>query len=153
MVTRRTFRKALVGPDVAVAFSVVIALYLLKFVTFQPVQIPAYLMIVAYDVVEVVFPVLAPFHPIAFPVFLYVLAVIGAGVTRWLGFGDGEEGAWTRTAGGVCLVVGSLSVLLGAFLGGPLVSPTDNPTPLAVATATAIGFLGGAWWLLRPRSV
>lgn len=152
MCTRRTFRKVLCGPDVAVAFAVVIALYLLKFATFQPVQIPAYLLIIAYDIVEVVLPILTPYYPIGFPLFLYLLAIIGAGVTRWLRAGDGEKLAWTQIAGGICLIIGILSLLFGAFVGGPLISPTDNPTPLAITAATGIVFLGGAWWLLGPRS-
>ena len=153
MVTGKTFTKALFGRDVAVAYTVVVALYLAKFVRLQPFQIPAYLMIVAYDIVEVMLPILAPYHPVGFPLFLYLLAIIGAGAARWLRSGDEEESAWIRTVGGVCLVVGSLSLLFGVFVGGPLIATTDNPTPLAIAGTTAIVFLVGAWWLLGHRSV
>ena len=152
MVARRTFRKALLGRDVAVAYAVVVALYLMKVVGFQPFQIPAYLMIVAYDVVEVALPVLTPYYLVGFPLFLYLLAIVATGAVRWLRSSDGERPAWTQIAGGVCLVVGSLSLLFGAFVGGPLVSPTDNPTPLAITGATGIVFIVGAWWLLGSRS-
>ena len=152
MVARRTFRRTLLGRDIAIAYAVVVALYLVKFVGFQPFQIPAYLMIVAYDVVEVVLPVLTPYYPIGFPLFLYLLAIIAAGAVRWLRSDDGERATWTQIAGGVCLVVGSLSLLFGAFVGGPLVSPADNPTPLAITGATGIVFIIGAWWLLGYRA-
>lgn len=149
MVTRRTLRRALLGRDVAVAFAVVVALYLVRVVTVQPVQIPAYLLIVAYDVVEVALPVLTPYHPVGFPVFLYLVAVVAAGLSRRLRSGDGT--AWIRTAGGVALVVGALSLAFGALVGGPLVAPADNPTPLAITGATGLVLLVGGWWLLgRP---
>lgn len=149
MVTPRTLRRALLGRDVAVAFAVVVALYLVRVVTFRPVQIPAYLLIVAYDVVEVALPVLTPYHPVGFPVFLYLVAVVAAGLSRRLRAGEGV--AWIRTAGGVALVVGALSLAFGAFVGGPLVAPADNPTPLAITGATGLVLLVGGWWLLgRP---
>lgn len=151
MVTRQTVRKALLGRGVAVAYAVLGALYLVRFVKFQSFQIPAYLLIVAYDVVEVMLPILTPYHPVGFPLFLYLLAIIGAGAARWLRSDEGEESAWTQIAGGVCLVVGVLSLLFGAFVGGPLISPADNPTPLAITGSMGIGLLVSAWWLLGHR--
>lgn len=153
MVFRRKFRKTLFGHDVAVAYAIIVALYLLKFVRFQPVQIPPYLLIVAYDFVEVALPALTPYHPIGFPLFLYVLAVIGATITRRLRTGDSERSAWLQTFGGVCLVIGCLSLAFGAVVGGPVVSPTDNPTPLAITGATGIILLLVGWWLLGRPSI
>lgn len=155
MVTRRELRQVLLGRDVATAYAIIVALYALKFVRFQPIQIPPYLLIAAYDFVEVAVPMLTPYHPVGFPLFLYLLAVIGAGVARW--FRPETEGGsiWLRTAGGICLVVGMISILFGAFVGGPLVSATDNPTPLAITGATGVILLVASWWLLghpTPRS-
>lgn len=151
MVTRKTLRRAFLGRDVAVAYAVIIALYLVRHVRFQPLQIPAYLLIVAYDIVEMVLPVLTPYHPIGFPIFLYLLAIVGAGVARQLRTDDEADSAWIRTAGGVGLVIGVLSLLFGAYVGGPLIAPTDNPTPLAITGAAGIILLIGSWWLLgRP---
>lgn len=156
MVLRTPLRKALVGGDVAVAYAILVALYLLKFVMFQPFQIPAYLLIVAYDVVEVALPVLSPYYPVVFPLFLYLLAVIGAGVTRVVRSETDEESSWLAVAGGIFLVVGLISLLFGAVVGGPLISPTDNPTPLAITSATGILFLVASLWLLghpAPRTL
>lgn len=151
MVTRNTVRHALLGRDVAVAFAVIAALYMVRFIRFQPLQIPAYLLIVAYDFIEVGLPILNPYHPVGFPIFLYLLAVIGVGAARWLQSGSNKESIWPRTIGGVSLIVALLSLLFGAFVGGPIISPTDNPTPLAITGATGIILLVLAWWLLgRP---
>lgn len=151
MVTRQTVKHVLLGRNVAVAFAVIVVLYLIRFIRFQPLQIPAYLLIVAYDLVEVALPVLNPYHPIGFPIFLYLLAIVGAGAARWLQSDSKEEPVWVRTIGGVSLVVGVLSLLFGVFVGGPIASPTDNPTPLAITGATGIILLVLAWWLLgRP---
>jgi hypothetical protein len=150
--SRGTRRNALFGRDVVIAYALIVALYLLKFISFQPGQIPPYLLIVAYDLVEVVLPFLTPYYPLGFPLFLYVLALGGAYITRALRVTDDDRSAWLQTLGGVCLVIGILSLGFGAFVGGPLVSSTDNPTPLATTGVTGVILLGVAWWLLgRPR--
>lgn len=151
MVTRLTLRRYLLGREVAVAFAVIAALYLVRFVRSRPLQIPAYLLIVAYDVVEVAVPALTPYHPVGFPVFLYSLAIVGAAAARRLRSGDEEDGTLRRAVGAVCLIVGSISLVFGASVGGPLVAPFDNPTPLAVTGTTGVVLLVVAWWLLwRP---
>lgn len=149
MDTYRTIQRVFLGRDVAIAFAVVVALYLVRYVGVQALQIPAYLMIVAYDLVEVALPFLTPYHPVVFPIFLYVLAIVGAAAARWHQANDGDDTPLGRTIGGVLLVVGSLSVLFGVLIGGPLVSPSDNPTPLAVTGATGLLFLFTGWWLQR----
>lgn len=80
-----------------------------------------------------------------------MLAISGAGITRKLRSTDSEQSPWLQTLEEVCLIIGVLSLGFGAFVGGSLVSPTDNPTPLAITGATGIIFLVIAWWLLgRP---
>jgi hypothetical protein len=153
MVSRHTLRRSLLGSDVAIAYAILVVMYLLKFVPFQPVQIPPYLLIVTYDLVEVALPFLTPYYPIAFPLFLYVLAVSGAGITRKLRATDSDQSAWLQTLGGVCFIIGIISLGFGAFVGGPLVSPTDNPTPLAITGTTGIIFLVVAWWLLGRSTI
>lgn len=153
MVAHSTLGRVLLGREVAVAFAVIVALYLVRVVRFQPLQLPAYLLIVAYDLVEVAVPVLTPFYPVAFPVFLYLLAVVGGAMARWARSEDDATGTWRRAAGGVCMLVGAFSLAFGALVGGPIVASMDNPTPLAITGATGIVFLVGAWWLLGHQSV
>lgn len=146
------YRRALVGREVAIAFAVLAVLYYVRYIRFQPLQLPAYLLIVGYDLVELALPVLDPYHRIAFPVFLYLLAILGAGTARGLRTGSDDSSTWMRTLGGVSLVIGILSLLFGAVVGGPLVSSTDNPTPLAITGTAGVILLIVAWWLLgRPR--
>lgn len=153
MVPRQTLQKILLGRDVAIAYAILVALYLLKFIPFQPVQIPPYLLIVAYDLVEVALPLLTPYYLVAFPLFLYVLAVSGAGISQALRGSDDKQSIWLQTLGGVCLIIGLFSLGFGTFVGGPLVSTTDNPTPLAITGATGVILLVTALWLLgRPLS-
>ena len=151
MVSPERVRRALLGRDVGVAFAVLVALYVVRSIRVQPLQIPAYLLIVAYDVVEMALPVLTPFHAVGFPIFLYALAVVAAGATRRFRPGDGDGAGWPPSVGGVSLVVGVISLSFGAMVGGPVVSSTDNPTPLAITGTTGIVLLVVGWWLLgRP---
>lgn len=151
MVSLERVRRALLGRDVAVAFAVLGALYVGRSIRVQALQIPAYLLIVAYDAVEMALPVLTSVHAVGFPVFLYALAVVAAGATRRVRSGNGTGAVWAPSVGGVSLVVGVLSLLFGAMVGGPVVSRTDNPTPLAITGATGIVLLVVGWWLLgRP---
>lgn len=151
MVSRQWFVRSLLGRDVAIAFAAIIVLYYVRFVRIQPLQIPAYLLIVSYDLVEVALPFLSPFHPVGFPLFLYLLAVVAAGAARRLRTADGDGSGWERVVGGVSLVVGVLSLSFGGFVGGPIVSPTDNPTPLAITGTTGVVLVVLGWWLLgRP---
>lgn len=152
MAAREPVRQAFFSRDVAVAYVVLVVLYLVRVVRFQPIQIPAYLLIVAYDGVETALPIVTPYYPLGFALFLYLLAILGAGAARWLQSGDEDRLSVSRTIGGVCLIIGTLSLLFGGFIGGPLVAPTDNPTPLAITGATGLILLGGGWWVLRRRS-
>ncbi|MFB6114183.1 MAG: hypothetical protein ABEJ58_08815 [Halodesulfurarchaeum sp.] len=151
MAIRGSIRRLLFGRDVAIAYAVLVSLYYLRVVGRRPTQIPAYLLIVAYDVVEVLLGILPPYYPIAFPLFLYLLAVCGAAIPRVIRSETGEGQTWHRAAGGVCLVVGTIAFLFAAMIGGPLSAPTDNPTPLAIATVTAIAFFAAGWVLLGRR--
>lgn len=151
MAARRPLGGILLGREVVVAYVLIVALYLGRALRVRPLQIPASLLISAYDIVEAAFPVLTPYYPLGFPLFLYLLALLGAGTARWLQ-ADEEVSTPSRIVGGVCLIIGVLSLLLGGVVGGPLVSSTDSPTPLAVTGVTGLIFLGGAWWFLRGRS-
>lgn len=151
MNARPALQRVLLGREVVVAFAIIVVLYLIRFVRFQPFQIPAYLLIVTYDLVEVALPVLTPYYPVVFPLFLYCIAIIGGAVARWFRPDTHEQWAIPRAAGGVSIVIGIISLLFGAYIGGPLVAPADNPTPLAILSTTGVVLLVIGWWLLsRP---
>lgn len=153
MNSRPTVQRVLLGREVAVAFAVIAALYLVRYVRFRPLQIPAYLLIVSYDLVELAIPLLTPYYPVAFPLYLYLLAVTGGALARWFRSDTPEAGTVLRSVGGVCLLVGSISLVFAAVVGGPLIAPTDNPTPLAITGATGVVLLvAGGWLLKRPTS-
>lgn len=149
MHNRSVLHRVFLGREVTAAFGILASLYLIRLVSFQPLQIPAYLIIVTYDLIEVILPFVPPYYPITFPLFLYSLALIGGAVARRLQT-DAQTGTIPRAAGGVSLIVGSIALLFATVVGGPLISPTDNPTPLAITAATGIVLLITAWWLLRP---
>ena len=151
MDVRPRARRALLGRSVAIAYGVLVALYLVRHVRLQPIQIPAYLLIVSYDLVELALPAIAPYHPVGFPLYLYLLAVVVAAATRRLHH-DGEPD-WRRVAGGVSLAIAALSFGFAALVGGPLVAPADNPTPLAITGATGIVLAALGWWLLGRLEV
>ena len=151
MVDRDRLRRALLGRQVAVAYGAVVALYFVRHVRIQPLQIPAYLLIVSYDLVEASVPAIAPVHPVGFPLYLYLLAVAAAAAARSVRAADPDARAWVRAVGGVCLVVGALALGFAALVGGPIVAAEDNPTPLAITGATALVLFVAGWWLLdRP---
>jgi hypothetical protein len=52
MVDRTALREVLLGRSVAIAFTALAGLYLARQLRLQPLQIPAYLLIVAYDAIE-----------------------------------------------------------------------------------------------------
>lgn len=83
-------------------------------------------------------PVPHSIYPVSFPLFLYVLAVSNARITRKLCATDGEQSVWLQTLGGICLIIRLISLGFGAFIGGLLVFRTDNPTPLTITSTTGI---------------
>lgn len=145
--------RALLGRDVAVAYGVVVGLYLVRHVRLQPLQIPAYLLIVSYDLVEASAPAIAPYHPVGFPIYLYLLAVVAAGASRSVRPAGPGARSWAGVLGGVCLVVGALALGFAALVGGPLVAAHDNPTPLAITGSTALVLFAAGWWLLDRPSI
>lgn len=138
---REELVRGLLGRDVLIAYVFIGILYLLRNIDFRAFQIPGYLLIVAYDVIEVLVPPLAPFRSIGFPLFMYLLAVIGAGGARLLVASDEDGSNWRRGLGGVSVLFGFISISFGMAVGGPIVVASDNPTPLAITGLTGLAFL------------
>lgn len=141
---RSRLRRVLLGPDVAVAFAVLAAMYLAMQVPFQPTQIPGYLLVVAYDLVEVAIPALTPYWPVGFPAFLYLLAVVGAAVGRVV---RDDEG-WVGSIGAGLVVVGMLAFGFALLIAGPT-ALAGNLAPVAITTVTGVVLVVVGWWLLR----
>lgn len=151
MPPREDVVRALLGRDVLFAYVFIGILYLLRTIDFRPFQIPGYLLIVAYDLIEGLAPPLAPYHSVGFPLFLYLLAVIGAGGARLLVASD-DGSNWRRGLGGVSILFGFISISFGIAVGGPLVGPADNPTPLAITGITGVVFFMAGFLLLARSS-
>lgn len=71
--TPRTF-----GRDAAVGTLVLAGLYGLRSVQFQPLQIPSYLLIVGFDVLEGLFGSAGPYCDLLFAMYILGLGVAGA---------------------------------------------------------------------------
>lgn len=135
----RSLQRTVAGRDVLVAFATVASLSLLaRAVPLQPLQVPGYLLTVGYDLVETALPVLAPYWPVGYPAYLYVLAVAGAGIARWLR-ARGSPNAWRPAVAGAFTLLGVLALALAATVYLPHAGA--DPTPVAIVAATGVVFL------------
>lgn len=107
--------------DVVVAVAVVAVLYALaEGLQFQPLQIPGYLLIVGFDVLERTFGAAGQYYYIWFSLYLGAIGLVGAGVTQVLRRrGTDELPGWRLAAGSALAVVGVMAVVFGvAVLAG-----------------------------------
>ena len=155
----RTF----VGGDVWVAFVVILGLVALALtVTWQGLQIPGYLVMVGFDLLQ------NPFAPglgglafwIGFLLYCYGLAVLAGVVSRWLRvrvLGNRTRGTWRYPLAGVLVLLGVLAIGVGLL---PLIYPAaytmtscssatgcivrtgHNSTPNAFSVGVGFVFLG-----------
>lgn len=132
--------------DTVVATVALAALYALaRGVQFQPVQIPGYLLVVGFDVVEhAIGPVDAAF-PALFAVYLVALGLVGATAVHAVRtrVPDVAVPGWRPGLAGALGVVGVLSLLFAvAILLG-----TSQWEPVAVTGVAGVLLLGVAAWL------
>ena len=133
--------------DAIVATLTIVGVYGLgQGVQFQPVQIPAYLLIVGFDVLEAVFGSAGRSYDVLFAAYLLGFGVVGAAVAYALRRRVGETDVpdWRFGAAGALVVVGALSLAfaLNVLLGG------GGVTPVLVTGATAVVLLAVAGWLV-----
>lgn len=98
--------------DVLVAVAVVVGLYALaESVRFQPLQVPGYLLIVGFDVIERTFGAAGRFYHVWFAVYLAAIGLVGGGVAQVIRrrSGDGLPG-WRLAAASALAVVGVLAL-------------------------------------------
>lgn len=107
--------------DVLVAVAVVVGLYALaEGFQFQPLQIPGYLLIVGFDVIERTFGAAGRYYHVWFALYLAAIGLVGAGVAQVVRRLSSEDlPGWRLAAASALAVVGVLAVVIGlAILGG-----------------------------------
>lgn len=122
--------------DAAVATLVLVLMYVLMDVQFVPLQIPGYLLIVGFDLLEVTFGSAGTAYQVLFAAYLVGLGIVGAGIAAAARQFDGVS-AWRLAPAGAFAVVGVLSLLFAlAVLVG-----TDQLEPVAITGATGLVLL------------
>ncbi|MDS0299396.1 hypothetical protein NDI76_11650 [Halogeometricum sp. S1BR25-6] len=140
-VRRRAFVR-----DVAVCVAVVVALYALMRVPFQPLQIPGYLLVVGFDWLEFALGSTGERYPFWFGAYLLGLGVVGGLVARLFRTLTvrTERSGWRFGAAGACVVVG-----LGALAFTLFVSVHAGITSVLITGGTALALFAAAGLLLR----
>ncbi|KAB1191910.1 hypothetical protein GJR96_00035 [Haloferax sp. MBLA0076] len=132
--------------DAVVATAVLAGLYLLGYgVQFQPLQIPTYLLIVGFDLVEAAFGSAGANYDLLFAAYIVGLGLVGATVAHVLRLWARETdlSQWRLGAAGAVAIVGTLSLLFGLrilLVGGQL-------TPVLVTGTAGLILLGVSGWL------
>jgi len=131
--------------DAVVATAVVVGLYGLAFgVQFQPFQIPGYLLIVGFDMVEGVFGSAGAYYDVLFYGYLIGLGLIGAGVVHMLRARTHKSvPGWRIGVAGALVVVGVLSLLFALLV----LFGSSRLDPVLITGATGLILLAVAGWL------
>lgn len=132
--------------DALIATVAVVGLYGLgRGVQFQPFQIPWYLLVVGFDVLEVVFGAAGRNYDLLFAAYLVGLGVISGGVAavvrRWTK--DSSRSALRLGVAGALTVVGAISLSLAVAI----LLRTSQLAPVLITGATGLVMLGVAGWL------
>ncbi|AHZ21893.1 hypothetical protein E6P09_08145 [Haloferax mediterranei ATCC 33500] len=131
--------------DATVATAVLVGLFVLRYVQFQPLQIPGYLLIVGFDVIEAVFGSAGANYDVLFAAYLVGLGVVGAGVAQVVRQNSkGTDIHWWRLGAASALaLLGVVSLLFAAMV----LFTTTQLTPVYVTGAAGLVFLALAAWL------
>ncbi|WP_411968232.1 hypothetical protein [Haloferax sp. YSSS75] len=132
--------------DAVVATAVLAGLYLLGYgIQFQPLQIPTYLLIVGFDLIEVTFGSAGANYDVLFAAYLLGLGVLSAAVAHAVRAVSRKTDLpqWRLGAAGALAIVGTISLLFAVSV---LVS-TMQTTPVLVTGAAGIALLALAGWL------
>jgi hypothetical protein len=130
--------------DVVVATAVVVGLYGLAFVEFQPVQIPGYLLIVGFDTLEATFGSAGSNYDVLFYVYLVGLGVVGGVIGQLLRtLTDDEVPGWRLGVAGALAVTGLLALSFALLV---LVG-SSQLTPVLIAGMTGLlSFVAAGWF-------
>lgn len=138
-------QRAVFARDAAVATAILGGLFLLGYgVQFQPLQIPTYLLVVGFDVLEVVFGSAGANYDLLFGAYLVGLGVLAAGVAHVLRttLRATDRPQWRLAVSGAMAILGSISLLFAANV---LVSTTRR-TPVFVTGVAGLALLALAAW-------
>ncbi|GAA0470037.1 hypothetical protein MUK72_04605 [Halococcus dombrowskii] len=129
--------------DVVVATTVVVGLYGLAFVEFQPVQIPGYFLIVGFDMLEAAVESAGSNYDVLFYAYLIGLGVVGGGLGHFLrAWTDDEVPSWRRGVAGALVVAGLLAFSFALLV---LVG-SSQLTPVLIAGVTGLlSFVVAGW--------
>ena len=127
--------------DTVIATGVIIGLYgLAVSVQFQPLQIPGYLLIVGFDLLEVIFGSAGNNYDLLFAVYLLGVGLVGAAVAHVLSGLAQDIPRWRVGVAGAFSVLGILSLLfaLNVLLG------VSQLTPALITAAAGLVMLAFA---------
>lgn len=131
--------------DALGATAILAALYALAFgVQFSPIQIPGYLVVVGFDLLEVVFGPAGAGYPVLFAAYLLGLGLVSAAVSyalRRRGSALPSSSLRPLVAGALALV-GALSLLVAV---GVLLGSAQREPVLITATTGAVLLVLAGW--------
>lgn len=130
--------------DAVIGTAVIAGLYGLAYVEFQPVQIPGYLLIVGFDMLEGVFGPVSIDFELVFGLYLVGLGLVGAGVVQGLRTVAPETvPGWRLGVAGALTVVGVLSLSFALAISFQI----SYNAPVLITGATGLILLALAGWL------
>jgi glucan phosphoethanolaminetransferase (alkaline phosphatase superfamily) len=131
--------------DAVVATVVVVGLYGLAFVEFQPIQVPGYLLIIGFDMFESVFGSAGSNYDVLFYVYLVGLGVLGGALSHVLRtWTDEDVPGWRLGVAGALVVTGLLALSFALLV---LVG-SSQLTPVLITGATGLCSIVIAGWLV-----
>ncbi|GAB3691826.1 hypothetical protein GCM10028857_29680 [Salinarchaeum chitinilyticum] len=131
--------------DAIVGTLTVVGLYGLGMsVQIPPVQIPAYLLIVGFDLLEVAFGSVGTYYDVVFAAYLLGVGVVGAATAHVIRNQADATGIpkWRFAVASVFVVVGGAALFFAVFI-----SPEAGRISVLITGTTAVVLLGLAGWL------
>jgi hypothetical protein len=128
--------------EAVVSMLVVVGLYFVSVgAQFPPLQIPGYLLIVGFDMLEVTFGSASEYYDVLFAAYLLGLGLVGAVLVHGLRTRTpGTVPSWRLGVAGALIVVGILSLLFATVV--------SSLTPFLITGTTGLILLALAGWLV-----
>lgn len=131
--------------DAAVATLVVVGLYGLSAgVRFQPAQIPGYLLVAFFDVLEAALGPVETNFELVFAAYLLGLGLVGGAIAQGVRRLAPDADGWRVGAAGAFVIVGAMALAVAAII----LANTDQLVPVLITAATGLAAFGLAGYLL-----